>query len=187
LEIVEGNFLDLNCWPFSVDEFYSVISNPPSIRHHNLTAADKALARHYSTVLGTTVSSLSGSYASFFLESILRLRVGGRLAFITPTEFLDVRYGAAVKQALLNYCDIDEVLVLEMDELAFEGVLTTSAITIATKREQPSGRFKLTEAQMNGGIRRQRHVELSSETAAASLPWTPLLPSRAEKILPLIK
>lgn len=187
LEVVEGNFLDLDSWPFSVGEFDAFISNPPYIRHHNLTARDKALAKHYSTILGTTVSGLSGSYVYFFLEALLRLRVGGRLVFITPTEFLDVRYGAAVKQALLAHCDIDDVIVLEMDDLAFDGVLTTSAITIATKKEQPSGRFRLTEAQMNGGVIRQRQVELTCEEAPPSLRWTPLLPSRAEKILPLIE
>jgi adenine-specific DNA-methyltransferase len=186
-EVVNGNFLDLDGWPFSVSEFDAFISNPPYIRHHNLTARDKALARHYARVFGTKVSSLSGSYVYFFLEAILRLRVGGRLVFITPTEFLDVRYGSAVKHALLTHCDIDEVIVLEMDELAFDGVLTTSAITIATKKERPTGRFRLTEAQMNGSVVRGRQVELTSDAVPPSRPWTPLLPSRAERILPLIK
>lgn len=188
LEIVEGDFLALDDWPFSIGEFDAAISNPPYIRHHNLSAKQKALAKHYSTLFGIKVSSLSGSYVYFFLEALLRLRDGGRLVFITPTEFLDVRYGSAVKQALLNYCDLDEVLVLQMDELAFDGVLTTSAITIATKRAKPSRSFRLTEAQLNGhGVERRRSVDLDVEEGQAAKPWTPLLPTRAEKILPLIK
>jgi adenine-specific DNA-methyltransferase len=188
MEIVEGDFLALDNWPFSIIEFDAVVANPPYIRHHNLTREQKALAKHYSTVLGTTVSALSGSYVYFFLEALLRLRDGGRLVFITPTEFLDVRYGSAVKQALLNYCDLDEVVVLEMDELAFDGVLTTSAITVATKKQKPNRTFRLTEAELNGrGVERKRSVDLSVEDGTAALPWTPLLPSRAEKILPLIK
>ena len=71
--------------------------------------------------------------------------------FITPTEFLDVRYGSAVKDILLRHCSLDEVLVLEMDDLAFEGVLTTSAITVATKREHPHrGPVRLVEGRLNG-------------------------------------
>jgi hypothetical protein len=117
----------------------------------------------------------------------MRLNEGGRLVFITPTEFLDVRYGQALKEALLEHCDIDEVLVLEMDELAFEGVLTTSAITVATKRRAPSGRFRLVEGSLlNGSIERTREVELQAELTPPCLPWTQLLPSRAERIAPLL-
>jgi adenine-specific DNA-methyltransferase len=73
-----------------------------------------------------------------------------------------------------------------MDELAFEGVLTTSAITIATKKASPSRRYRLVEGKMNGGVERGRAVELKAQVAPAALPWTPLLPSRAERILPLL-
>jgi adenine-specific DNA-methyltransferase len=185
-EIAVGDFLDAERWPLTEATFDAIIANPPYVRHHNLSAEHKLLARHYSARLGLKVSSLSGSYVYFFLEALLRLNDGGRLVFITPTEFLDVRYGQAVKEALLDHCEIDEILVLEMDELAFEGVLTTSAITIATKRESPSRRFRLVEGRLNGSIEKGREIELPAELAPAALPWTPLLPSRAERIAPLL-
>jgi adenine-specific DNA-methyltransferase len=184
-ELAVGDFLDPSTWPLGEQTFGAVIANPPYIRHHNLSAGHKALAQRYSARFGQKVSSLSGSYVYFFLESILRLNDGGRLVFITPTEFLDVRYGQAVKEALLEHCDIEEVLVLEMDELAFEGVLTTSAITVATKCTKPSRRFRLVEGKMNGRVELGRDVTLAAEHAPAYLPWTPLLPTRAERILGL--
>lgn len=186
LELAHGDFLDLDGWPFSVGELDAIIANPPYIRHHNLDLRHKALAKHYSRVFGVTISSLSGSYVYFFLEAIRRLRYGGRLAFITPTEFLDVRYGTALKEALLSWCDIDELIVMEMDELAFDGVLTTSAITIATKRERASRRVRLTEARMNGSIVRGRRVRMDRDEVRAQEPWTALLPSRVERITPLL-
>jgi SAM-dependent methyltransferase len=188
VELAVGSFLSLDDWKLSRDEFCGVISNPPYVRHHNLGAADKALAGHFSKVFGTNVSRLAGSYVYFFLQAILRLRPGGRLVFITPAEFLDVRYGAAVKQALMTHCAIDEIIVLELDELAFDGVLTTSAITIATKREgrrRPS--FKMTEARVNGTVERQRAVTVSTSTALPERPWTPLLPTREERLAPLVR
>ena len=185
-EIAVGDFLDAERWPLTEATFDAVIANPPYVRHHNLSAEHKLLARHYSSRLGLKVSSLSGSYVYFFLEALLRLNEGGRLAFITPTEFLDVRYGQAVKEALLDHCEIDEILVLEMDELAFEGVLTTSAITIATKRKSASRRFRLVEGRLNGSIEKGREIELQAEVAPAVLPWTRLLPSRVERIAPLL-
>lgn len=185
-EIVLGDFLDAERWPLTEATFDAVIANPPYVRHHNLSAEHKLLARHYSSRLGLKVSSLSGSYVYFFMEALLRLNEGGRLVFVTPTEFLDVRYGQALKEALLAHCDIDEILVLEMNELAFEGVLTTSAITVATKRKTPSGRFRLVEGSLNGSIEKNREVQLWAGVTSAALPWTPLLPSRAERIAPLL-
>ena len=187
IEIVEGDFLNLDRWPFSANDFDAVIANPPYIRHHNLSPQHKALAKHYGRVLGTNVSALSGSYVYFFLEALLRLREGGRLVFITPAEFLDVRYGSVVKEALTQHATIDEILVLEFDELAFDGVLTTSAITIATKRRTREPRLRLTEARFNGGVERGRDVELPLADAPPSRAWTPLLPTRAERVLPLLK
>lgn len=186
-ELAVGDFLNPSAWPFSEQAFDAVISNPPYIRHHNLSADHKALAGRYSARLGQKVSALSGSYVYFFLEALLHLNEGGRLVFVTPTEFLDVRYGQAVKAALLEHCDIEEVLVLEMDELAFDGVLTTSAITVATKRAQPSRRFRLVEGRANGAIELGRAVELAADSAPAYMPWTPFLPTRAERILALIE
>jgi adenine-specific DNA-methyltransferase len=187
VELAVGDFLDPAEWPLSIESFDAIIANPPYVRHHNLNAEHKALAQRYSTRFGLKVSSLSGSYVYFFLEALLRLNERGRLVFITPTEFLDVRYGSAVKGALLDSCDIDEVLVLETEELAFDGVLTTSAITVATKTPRPSRRYCLTEAKMNGGVQRGRMVELSAHAATAHDPWTPLLPSRAERIASLVE
>ena len=186
-EVAVGDFLNPAAWPLSLESFDAIIANPPYVRHHNLSAEHKALAQRYSARLRLKVSSLSGSYVYFFLESLLRLNEGGRLVFITPTEFLDVRYGGAVKAALLEACNLEEVLVLEMDELAFDGVLTTSAITVATKTPKPSRRYKLTEAKLKGTVERVRSAELSAEAAPAHLPWTPFLPSRAERIAPLVE
>lgn len=186
-EIMVGDFLDADAWPLSEQTFDAIVANPPYVRHHNLSADHKLLARHYSAKFGLKVSSLSGSYVYFLLEAILRLNNGGRLAFITPTEFLDVRYGRALKEALLQRCEINEIIVLEMDELAFEGVLTTSAITIATRIDTPSRRVRLVEGKLNGSVERGSDVVLQATAATSALPWSPLLPSRAKRIAPLLK
>lgn len=186
LEVVHGDFLDRDGWPFSADDFDAVIANPPYIRHHNLDRRHKALARHYSIVLGTKVSSLSGSYVYFFLEALLRLRAGGRLVFITPAEFLDVGYGAAVKEVLLAHCRLDEVLVLEPDDLAFDGVLTTSAITIATKCRQKTRSFRFGEGTFDGTVRYRAETQIDAATINPRHAWTPLLPSRVARVEPLL-
>ena len=97
-----------------------------------------------------------------------------------------MRYGQAVKEALLEHCDIDEIVVLEMDELAFDGVLTTSAITVATKRPRPARRPRLVEGRFDGTVQRGRGIRLQADRAQPQAPWTSLLPSRAERVAPLL-
>lgn len=62
VELAVGSFLALDAWMLSRSEFCGVICNPPYVRHHNLRPAEKALAKHYSTMFGLTVSRLAGSY-----------------------------------------------------------------------------------------------------------------------------
>lgn len=186
-ELAVGDFLDSANWPFSVETFDAVIGNPPYIRHHKLAPHHKDLAKALSLWFNVKVSALSGSYVYFLLEGIRRLRVGGRLVFITPTEFLDARYGTALKQALLNTCEIDEILVLRQDDLAFDGVLTTSAITTVTRSDAPSGRITLTEGHLaSKSVRRIASVQLDRADVVAGESWTRRLPSRAARILPLL-
>jgi hypothetical protein len=59
------------------------------------------------------------------------LKEGGRLAFLTPREFFDARYGATIKKHLLAKSRIRSLVVFDPAETAaFEGVITTSAITL---------------------------------------------------------
>jgi hypothetical protein len=67
----------------------------------------------------------------FLLRSISLLKDGGRLAFLTPREFFDARYGDVVRAHLLSRTRLRALLVFDpAATAAFEGVLTTSAITL---------------------------------------------------------
>jgi adenine-specific DNA-methyltransferase len=182
VEVATGDFLCPSKWPLSRERFDAVIANPPYIRHHRVSRQHKALASRYERALKIRPSSLSGSYVYFLLEALLRLEEGGRLVFITPSEFLDVRYGVAVKEALLRHCILDEVLVFDGGELAFDGVLTTAAVTIATKRESQKKMVKLTEGKLNRKVRRKRSRQIDVDRLNPRDAWTRLLPARAARI-----
>lgn len=180
--IAQGDFLDERSWPFGSSQFDAIIANPPYLRHHRLSPAVKSLAGTYSRDYGIRVSALSGSYVYFFLEAYRHLRPGGRLVFITPVEYLDARYGAPLKEFLLRLFQLEEIVVLDMDELAFDGVLTTSAITIATRRTTGTKAVRLTEARYDGRVTRLGQTTVSADQLRATPSWTQALPSRARAI-----
>lgn len=116
----------------------AIVCNPPYVRHHLLAQEHKRrLAARYRAALDVDPSSLSTSYLYFLLEAIRRLRPGGILVFLTPTEFLDARFGAALKRALLAHTTVEDIYLFDRGALAFSGVLTTSAVTVARKGEAP--------------------------------------------------
>lgn len=143
--IATGDFL-LGSLPFE-GSFDGVICNPPYSRHHALPAQYK---EHVAVVLqdlsGVRISRLSGLYVHFFIRAATTLREGGRMAFITPHEFLDVRYGGPLKKFLAKQFDLKAIIVFPVNALVFPGVLTTSCITLAEKARTPENKVRFIKA-----------------------------------------
>lgn len=126
----------------------AVIANPPYQRHHLLdTGIKRALAQRYTARFDRRVTTLSSSYVYFLLEAVQRVRDGGVVVFITPADYLDARFGESIKHILRDRVTLDEVLLFDRSELAFDDVLTTSAITVLRRRPPPRHhRIRFTEA-----------------------------------------
>ena len=108
----------------------AVICNPPYSRHHSVPAAEKqAIHSGFEKRLGLRLSRLAGMHVLFLVRALEVIRKGGRLAFITPAEWLDVNYGREIKRFVLERAQVEAVVLLEDDHLLFDGALTTAAIT----------------------------------------------------------
>lgn len=176
LDISVGDFLEDKQSLFSrgsrsTAQMDAVICNPPYMRHHLLDGSEKKrMTSSYSAQFGVRLSTLATSYVYFFLESLSRLKPGGTLVFITPADYLDVNYGVGLKQILKERTTIEEIMLFDRDALAFEGVMTTSAITVAKNTPAPSCHFvSFKEAEMSNAEEvttarpnRRRQSELDS-------------------------
>jgi len=108
----------------------AVICNPPYSRHHSVPAAEKqAIHAGFEARLGLRLSRLAGLHVLFLVRALEAVRKGGRLAFITPAEWLDVNYGQEIKRFVLERAQVEAVVLLKDDHLLFDGALTTAAIT----------------------------------------------------------
>ncbi len=113
----------------------AVICNPPYSRHHAVPAAEKAAIHNGLTErLGVRFNRLAALHALFLLRALEVSADDARLAFITPSDWLDVGYGREIKRYLLDHARIEAVILLDGDQLFFgESVLTTAAITLIQK------------------------------------------------------
>lgn len=132
--LIEADFLTM---PTSDERYDAIVCNPPYTRH-------QGLAGSYKEAVGAVVDKLvdghlnrrAGLYVHFLVRAISMLAPGGRLAFITPREFLDAHYGAMPKGYLLRRCRLRALVLFDpTSAAAFPGVDTTSAFTLVERGE----------------------------------------------------
>jgi adenine-specific DNA methylase len=139
--VLLADFFDLS--PLTLGYFSAVVCNPPYTRHHELSPEYKEkIARVVERETGLKVSRLSSLYLHFFLHASTFLSEGGRLAFITPSEWMEASYGYPLRLLFKRSLRLRAILLFREDALAFPGVLTRACITLAEKGG-PAGRALL--------------------------------------------
>lgn len=78
------------------------VGNPPYVRHHRLSPQQKAEGKRVAAGFGIQLSGLAGLHVHFLLATLRYARPGDVGCFITSSEWLDVAYGAALRNALVN-------------------------------------------------------------------------------------
>jgi predicted RNA methylase len=116
--------------PSSDDERANLlICNPPYVRHHHLSGDDKSrlkmLARRSA---GVTLSGLAGLYCYFMCVAHSWLAEGGVAAWLIPSEFMDVNYGRAIKEYLLNHVTLLSIHRFDPADVQFDDALVSSAV-----------------------------------------------------------
>jgi hypothetical protein len=104
------------------------IGNPPYVRHHDLSTTAKAWAIEAGKLLGHKVSGLSGLHAHFYLATMLQAHPGDIGCFVTSAEWLDVGYGAALRELFLNGLGGQELHLIDPAAATFAGVQATAVI-----------------------------------------------------------
>jgi len=129
-----GDFLDAD----PDDTVDVIISNPPYSRHHELDSTYKQRVNEQAErEADETVSALSPMYAYFYFHAAAFLAPGGRLSFITPSEFLETSYGESLKRFLAAAFDIRALVLFDRDaDSKFEEAMTTSLVSFL---EAPDG------------------------------------------------
>lgn len=157
------------------------IGNPPYVRHHDLTQDAKVWAAQAARSLGVAISGLAGLHAHFFLAAALSSKAGDVGCFVTSSEWLDVRYGQAIRDLMLDGLGIAGLHVLCQQLAAFEDAQVTVAITC----------WRVGDKQKAVTVRRAESIaelrdlsvgdQIPRDDLARSSRWTRLLDSPAPR------
>ena len=152
-----------------------LVCNPPYVRHHHIERETKLrLGRRVNEELGIRVSGLAGLYVYFMLLSHPWLRPDGLSIWLIPSEFMDVNYGSALKEYLLNQVDLIRIHRFEPSDVQFADALVSSAVVWFRNRAPAPG--SAPEFTLGGSLgkprlkRRMHRDELRRESKWTRFP-----------------
>ena len=106
-----------------------LITNPPYVRHHYISQEVKNyLGERAKEETGIEVSGLAGLYCYFMLLSHKWLAPSAICGWLIPSEFMDVNYGKAIKEYLLNKVHLLRVHRYDPDNSKFDDALVSSCV-----------------------------------------------------------
>lgn len=178
LEVVRGDFTHIvassNC-PVAPN---LILANPPYVRHHHLERKDKERLQALTyRMTGIKVNGLAGLYVYFLLLATAWMEDGGYAAWLIPSEFMDVNYGAALKRYLTDYVTLIRAHRFAPDDVQFGDALVSSVVLVFRKMA-PLPKHTV-EFTFGGTIRKpQANDSISLDQLRHARKWT-VYPSHA--------
>lgn len=105
------------------------VGNPPYVRHHDISAQWKDWYSKTLKRFGHEGSQLAGLHLHFFLKTLELSAEGDLGCYVTAAEWLDVKYGQALRQLLTNGLGGKDVFVVDPTVQVFGDALVSAAIT----------------------------------------------------------
>lgn len=171
-QVVLGDFRIFE--PPNIDGTTLYVGNPPYVRHHQITPVWKEWLAVTARERGLSASQLAGLHVHFFLATAVRASAEDVGAFVTSAEWLDVNYGALVRDLLLDGLGGLGIHVLEPTVRAFEDAATTAAITCFRLGARPrSLRLRRVKSVEQLGTLREGQL-VRRERLLEANRWTPL-------------
>jgi len=125
VELLQQDYL-FSEWQTKYD---AIICNPPYLKHHYIKDKYKYISI-FREKLGTSFGLNTNIYSLFLIKSLYQLKEEGRMAFITPSEFLNANYGVEIKRHLVNSKKWRYLIVFDFKMSVFNGATTTACITL---------------------------------------------------------
>lgn len=168
--------------PPAEDEKYNlIICNPPYVRHHHINGQKERLQAKALEVANMKLSGLAGLYCHFMALAHPWMKKNGIAGWLIPSEFMDVNYGQAVKDYLLNEVTLLQIHRFDPSDVQFDDALVSSAV-VWFKNKKPGKNHKV-KFTYDGTIDTPTHEkDVSVSVLGKEKKWTrfPLSEEREE-------
>ncbi len=168
--------------PPTEDEKYNlIICNPPYVRHHHMNGQKERLQAKAVEAANMKLSGLAGLYCHFMALAHPWMKKNSVAGWLIPSEFMDVNYGRAVKDYLLNEVTLLQIHRFDPSDVQFDDALVSSAV-VWFKNKNPGKTHKV-KFTYGGTIDAPTHEkDISVSVLEKEKKWTrfPLSEEREE-------
>lgn len=172
LEVVRGDFTQVVATGSCPPAPNVILANPPYVRHHHMNREDKERLQGLTfKMTGVEVNGLAGLYVYFLLLATAWMEDGGIAAWLIPSEFMDVNYGAALKGFLADRVTLIRAHRFDPDDVQFGDALVSSVVLVF--RKTPPAAAHAVEFTFGGTLAEPHACELiPCERLRESRKWT---------------
>jgi predicted RNA methylase len=167
------------------DDYYNlIICNPPYVRHHLIDVDNKERIKNKTEITsGVKLSGLAGLYCHFLLQSVRWMDEGAVAGWLIPSEFMDVNYGKAMKNFLLNEVELFRIHRFNPGDVQFEDALVSSAVVWFRKRKPTTKSINFTYGGTLNFPSESKNINIDILNKESKWTRFPCLPQRKERNL----
>ena len=115
-------------------KYDAVLGNPPYIRYQYLSEDQREFQSKILKKNNIKPNKLINSWVAFTVASIEMLSDGGKIAFILPTDLLQVSYAKQLRQFLFE--NLSYLTIMTFDELIFNDIQQDVIVLLGVKKER---------------------------------------------------
>lgn len=135
-----ASFLQTDFLEYSPSKQYSaVIGNPPYIRKNVLTSKQIELSKEIHSNEDLTEASAKNIWATFLVKANTMLTKNGVLAFVLPSELLQIKFAEEIREYLKK--QFERIEIFTFNDLMFECKGQDTIVIFAYKRSDNKGEF----------------------------------------------
>ncbi len=110
-------------------KYDAIICNPPYYKHHFIDNK-KRVFNEFEKAIDFKLSLNTNIYCLFIIKSLQQLAYNGKMAYITPSEFLNSNYGERIKEYILQTGFLRYLIIFDFKLNVFSNTTTTACISL---------------------------------------------------------
>lgn len=120
-------------------QFSAIIGNPPYVKKNILTSKQIELSKEIHSNENLTEVSVKNIWTTFLVKSNSLLAKNGVLAFVLPSELLQVKFAEEIREYLIK--EFERIEYFTFNDLMFECKGQDTIVLFAYKKHNQSGQF----------------------------------------------
>lgn len=135
-----ASFVETDFLEYSDNKQYSVvIGNPPYVKKNTLTSKQIELSKEIHSSESLTEASVKNIWTTFLVKSNTLLSKNGVLAFVLPSELLQVKFAEEIREYLKK--EFERIEIFTFNDLMFECKGQDTIVLFAYKKAKQKGEF----------------------------------------------